>query len=203
MSPKRDISRNRANTKRKILEAYGRLVSRLGFHAVGINAVANEAGVDKVLIYRYFGGMEGLANTFAQSGEGWPTLEQLLGTNMLGAADLQADDLARRFLSNLIHELRARPVAQEILRAELFEQNEITKTLTAARERTLGALQLLEDAGHENAYVISNVLVAGIIHLLLMSKARTSFGELDLTKDETWQRIEQASLFALQKLLSE
>jgi AcrR family transcriptional regulator len=195
------MPRNRINTEQKILEAYARLVAQSGFHAVGINAVAQEAGVDKVLIYRYFGGMGGLAKTYAQSGEGWPTIEQLLGTNMLGAADLQANDLARRFLSNLIHELRARPVAQEILRAELFEQNEITKTLTAARERTLGALQLLEDAGNENAYLISNVLVAGIIHLLLLSKTRQSFGDLDLTKDETWQRIEQASLSALEKLL--
>jgi AcrR family transcriptional regulator len=201
MSPYRDMSRSRANTEEKILVAYHTLVARSGFHNVGINAVAAEAGVDKVLIYRYFGGLEGLARTFAQSGEGWPSIEQLLGTNMLGAADLPADDLARRFLSNLIHELRARPVAQEILRAELFDQNELTQTLAAARERTLGALQLLEDAGHENAYIISNVLVAGIIHLLLLSKTRRSFGDLDLTKDETWQRIEQASLAALEKLL--
>lgn len=197
------MSRNRINTEKKILEAYGNLVARVGFHAVGINAVAQEAGVDKVLIYRYFGGMEGLANAFAQSGEGWPTIEQLLGTNMLGAADLPANDLARRFLSHLIHELRARPVAQEILRSELFAQNDITETLAAARERALGALQLLEDAGHENAYILSHVLAAGIIHLLLISKARQSFGELDLTKDETWQRIEQASLLALKKLFSE
>ena len=197
------MTRNRENTERKILEAYGKLVAGSGFHNVGINAVAQEAGVDKVLIYRYFGGMDGLARAFAQSGEGWPTIEQLLGTNMLGAADLPADDLARRFLSNLIHELRARPVAQEILRWELHEQNEITETLAAARERALGVLRLLEDTGGENAYIASTVLVAGIIHLMLLSKRRGSFGDLDLSNEQTWQRIEQACLSALEKLLGD
>jgi len=42
--------RNREATRARLIESVGNLLAREGFRAVGINAVAREAGVDKVLI---------------------------------------------------------------------------------------------------------------------------------------------------------
>ncbi len=53
-------SRDKGATRQRLLEAVGTLLSRDGFGALGVNAVAREAGVDKVLIYRYYGGMADL-----------------------------------------------------------------------------------------------------------------------------------------------
>jgi hypothetical protein len=50
-------SRDRAATEERILAAVGQVLARDGFGAIGVNAIAREAGVDKVLIYRYFGGL--------------------------------------------------------------------------------------------------------------------------------------------------
>ena len=52
--------RNAAKTKEKILDAAGRILERDGFQALGINSLAAEADVGKPLIYRYFGGFEGV-----------------------------------------------------------------------------------------------------------------------------------------------
>ena len=63
------MARSRAETTEKILEALDRVLTRDGVRGVGINAVAREAGVDKVLIYRYFGGMQELLRAFAEGAD--------------------------------------------------------------------------------------------------------------------------------------
>ncbi len=45
-------TRNRGLTASKIIDAVGHVLARDGFTKIGINAIAREAGVDKVLIYR-------------------------------------------------------------------------------------------------------------------------------------------------------
>jgi len=54
------MKKDRELTEQKILDAVGRIVEREGFESVGINAVANESGLSKILIYRYFGSIEQL-----------------------------------------------------------------------------------------------------------------------------------------------
>ena len=48
--------RNRQMTMERILRAMGDTMAERGTEKAGINAVAERAGVNKVLIYRYFGG---------------------------------------------------------------------------------------------------------------------------------------------------
>ena len=53
------------------LGAVGDVLARDGFTAIGVNAIAKQAGVDKVLIYRYFGGLPELLQTWGASGRFW------------------------------------------------------------------------------------------------------------------------------------
>lgn len=62
------MGKNREHTKEKIFRAVLNILEKDGFTAVGINLIAREAGVDKVLIYRYFGGMPELLAELAVSG---------------------------------------------------------------------------------------------------------------------------------------
>ena len=55
----------------------GRLLARKGSRSLGINAIAREAQVDKVLIYRYFGGLNQLYEAFAREGRTFPSLEEM------------------------------------------------------------------------------------------------------------------------------
>jgi len=54
------VKRNRAQTEQRIAAAARALILESGFRDYGVNAVAARAGVDKVLIYRYFKGADGL-----------------------------------------------------------------------------------------------------------------------------------------------
>ena len=68
--------RDKDQTKQKILQAVGKLLATGG--GLGVNVIAREAGVDKVLIYRYFGGLPELLRAFMTSGEFWPEFEDVM-----------------------------------------------------------------------------------------------------------------------------
>jgi AcrR family transcriptional regulator len=59
-------TRNRARTEAAILAAAEMLLAERGFTAFGVNAIARAAGCDKQLIYRYFGGLDGLAEAIGR-----------------------------------------------------------------------------------------------------------------------------------------
>lgn len=52
--------KNRANTEQKLIKAVDHIVNVKGFRGLGVNKVAKQAGVSKILIYRYFGSFERL-----------------------------------------------------------------------------------------------------------------------------------------------
>lgn len=181
------MAKSRAETTDKILQALGRVLSRDGVRGVGINAVAREAGVDKVLIYRYFGGMEELLRTFAEQKEIWPSESELEGGDGDGA--LPAEVLVR-----YARALRARPNTQEILRWELLERNELTDSIAELRGQ-LGAriLARIPKDGSRDLSAIATLACAGLTYLALRARSTESAGDLPLRTDEGWQRLEEAT----------
>lgn len=53
-------------TEKRLLEAVSHIIENDGFTKIGVNRIANQAGCDKVLIYRYFGGLDGLLVEWAK-----------------------------------------------------------------------------------------------------------------------------------------
>jgi len=69
--------RSRSHTEQRFQDAVLELVAESGFAAIGVNLVAERAGADKVLIYRYFGGLDGLLERVGQSRAWLPSAEEL------------------------------------------------------------------------------------------------------------------------------
>jgi AcrR family transcriptional regulator len=187
--------RDRAATEERILEAVGRVLARDGFAALGVNAVAKQAGVDKVLIYRYFGGLPELLQTWGRSGRFWPSVADLLQREP-GLPAQPAAQRYTRFFEHFIDELRARPLTLEILAAEVNDRNELTAILEAEREqwgadagRVLGGAEF---AARPEARTTTLLMVAGVQYLLLRARKIRVFGGLDLTHDDAWAEIKQA-----------
>jgi AcrR family transcriptional regulator len=67
------MTKNRSETEKNILAAVTGIVRERGFGALGVNAVAEAAGVSKVLIYRYFGSYRGLLEDWALQRNFWFT----------------------------------------------------------------------------------------------------------------------------------
>lgn len=165
--------RERDESKQRLIDALGALLAEQGFSGLGINAIAAKAQLDKVLIYRYFGGLGGLLAVFAKQSAFWPTTRELLGRTKAKAQGL---DLAYALLAGHLRELRKRPMTQEIMRWELFAQNGLTDELARSREEQgLEILALLkselpDDAQTLDLAAIGALLHAGLSYLVLRGK---------------------------------
>lgn len=184
--------RNSQETRKKILAAVGELLARSGFREVGINAVAREAGVDKVLIYRYFGGLQSLLRAYAEEGDSWPSAEELLAA--VGGRGKRTDaEFAAAILIELGRAIRRRPITQEIMRWELLERNELTDALARYREeQAMRLVSLFRKETRADLQAIASLLGAGQTYLILRSKTADVYDGLQLNKDEEWSRIEDA-----------
>lgn len=179
---------------RLLVEAVGRVLARQGFRAVKVNVVAREAGVDKVLIYRYFGGLPGLVAAFAHSGDFWPGVEELAGGDVQAYSALPFVERLSAGVRNYLRSIRSRPLTQEILAWRFMEQNELTDALDTARGLAgHGLMRLLETRDAPASLdmpALYAVLGAAINHLAVRARTESRFTGLPLDDAATWERLE-------------
>lgn len=186
-------TRDREATAERILAAVGEVLARDGFVKLGVNAIARQAGVDKVLIYRYFGGLDELLRAWGDSGRFWPRVQELLGNDPQAFLAMPVEERFALFFERFIDALRARPLTIEIMAAEVAERNELTAILEAEREewgeeaaRTLAAR---EWATLPWLPGVTMLLVAGVQYLLVRSRKIRVFGGIDLHTDAGWEQL--------------
>ena len=198
-------SRDRAVTEERMLAAVGEVLARDGFHAVGINAIAREAGVDKVLIYRYFGGLGELLQAWGASGRFWPTVAELAGDDADALRHMPAAERYAIFFDRFIDALRARPLTVEILAAEIVERNELTAILEADRESWGEEVEALfgGEAFRRRPELRGTtlVLIAGVQYLLVRSRTIRTFGGIDLRSDAGWSALKSSLRGTAQSLM--
>ena len=184
--------KDKDSTKKKILQAVSDLLAD-GNAELGINRIAARAGVDKVLIYRYFGGLPGLLTAFARDGRVWPEFEEIMEASPYVAAMLTPREIGDRFVHGFIRELKDRPVTQEILRWELERENELTRETATVREERLREHLECHGLDEDNSAVYA-LITAGLLHLMLQAKSSGQFCGLSLRDPDTWERIERAAM---------
>jgi AcrR family transcriptional regulator len=205
-TPRAPRERSRDDTAARLLGAVGEVLARDGFGGIGINAIARQAGVDKVLIYRYFGGLPELLKAWGESGRFWPTVDELLGDDPQAFRALPEAERWTRFFEHFIDGLRARPLTLEIMAAEVLERNELTAILETEREawgeqaaRELGGPEF---AARPELQALTLMLVGGVEYLLLRSRTIRIFGGIDLRSDAGWAQLKAALRASAQRLFA-
>jgi len=192
--------RDSQKTRRAILDAAARLLARDGFQRFGVSAVAREARVDKVLIYRYFGGAEDLLRALASEGGLFPALDQLLPAELSGSPRA----LARHALLEYARWLRRHPYALALFRWELLESNHLTTALAACREdfaRSL--LARLPVKAAIDLPALAAILAAGVTLLALRTGDESTFCGVPIEHESGWRRIEDALSLLVDSVIPE
>ena len=185
--------RDREETRKEILAAMGRILARKGSRGLGINAIAREARVDKVLIYRYFGGLGELYRAFAVEGNTFPNLEELAQGRIAELPNLPPAELARTLILGFGRAIRRRPITREMMRWELQERNELTEEMSKERERqSLQWLSLAPNLQGADLAAVASILVAGQVYLTLRAKTTDYYNAIELNSENGWKRIEGA-----------
>jgi len=188
------IVKNREKTEAKLIQSVAEVLAEKGFGKLGVNAVARQAGVDKVLIYRYFGDINGLMEAYAKSSDFWPPVSELLGE---GEAfdELRELPFAKAFTEvfrRYARALRSRPLTLEIMSWETIERNALTIAFEDVREST--GQELMEFLSYSNPpqgdwQAITNLLSGGIHYLAIRGRKITTYGGMNIADEQAWDRM--------------
>ena len=153
------MARNRLKTEEKILKAVETILLNDGFPAIGINSIARQAGCDKVLIYRYFDGLDGLLQAFAEITELWWQVDEIIPESILQTEQPTLPEFLQTLLKRHAEALQAKPLTLEIMAWEMSEQNNLTVAL--ARTRAERGMELVKKI--RAFYQNPNIDIGGIL----------------------------------------
>ena len=179
------MKKDRAATEEKIYESFLSLLEEKGPQAVGINAIAKKAGVSKELIYRYFGGLQGLLLQLAKKGDFFKSMLALQDRDLETVEDL------KEFAKAGTKELRENKLTQEILRWQLLENNEATHNLFKYSNKEIGKMFAISDKDSSLNHAFQ-LMIGGYIYFTLLSKFNKKFITTDLTSPESWDNFDKA-----------
>lgn len=183
--------RDREQTEKAILDAVGRLILREGLSGVGVNALAREAEADKVLIYRYFGDLDGVYRAYAETGDFWWTLEDMLEGNDEAAS---LADAMKTGLRRHAAEMRKRPVTLAVIAAEPANRTALVVALEEVREQRSLALMRAVTARHgvpagADLLALTALLAAAIDYLIARALNIRVYGGVEIKTDNDWDRL--------------
>jgi AcrR family transcriptional regulator len=125
--------KNRHTTEQAILEAFVAILAHDGFPKANIEAIARKAGYNKALIYRYFGGLDGLIKALAQSDIFLPTPAQLFPDGLADILQQPATTRLNIALKQYARALRTRPATVQIILHALSNTESKSSLLEAIR----------------------------------------------------------------------
>ncbi|MDK3018632.1 TetR/AcrR family transcriptional regulator [Pseudodonghicola flavimaris] len=193
--------RDRKATEALIMKAVGTVLTREGFPGLTLKAVAAEAGVDKVLIYRYYGPIDALLTAYGQSVEFWPTVADVV------PPEPEAISPAARlayFLDRTTEELSRRPLTLELLAMEVGAPNPLTEALDTVREawgRDVAQHLLGGSDPDPQLNVAISLVLAGIQNLLVRGRTTGIYSGMDIGSAEGWREIRASLPWLCERLL--
>ena len=200
MGSKRNYSgtvRDKERTKGKLLTAVGEVFTKHGYNGLTIKRVIETAGVDKRLIYEYFGGFNSLVETYLRQKDYWYGFNSDIGEAIENSKPDYARKLSETILINQFDRFYNDQELQQILRWQLSENSPAIHDLRIDREKIASLLFSITDPFFEGSSVdlraVAALLVGGIYSIVLHSKTSdTPFCEIDVNTPDGMRRIKAA-----------
>ena len=181
--------RDREATERRLLDNIGKMIAEDGFEKIGINAIATQSNVSKILIYRYFGSVEGLMAAYIKQYDFWlnfpleyPNREEL-------------PLFVKRMFQGQIEQLRNNPTLKRLYRWELSCNNDMIVKLREQREKVGVNLvkKVSELTGHpqNEIAVMASLLTASITYLVMLEDFCPIYNGIPLNENSGWEQINE------------
>lgn len=181
--------KSREQTESKILEAVASIVESDGFEKLGINTIALKANVSKMLIYRYFGGLEELIARFIMQKDYWANTDTLiLNPHSVG-------DSIKSMFRNQIEQVRNDVTLRRLCRWELSCHNASIDRLRDKREENgcnlIKVVSRLTGCSNSEVASLASILSASISYLALIEDQCPTYNGIALQTDKGWEQIAQ------------
>ncbi|PRB00653.1 TetR family transcriptional regulator [Chryseobacterium sp. MYb7] len=195
--------RNTERSKKKFLDAVGKILRTKGYTALKVSSIAATAGVDKKMIYSYFGGFDGLIDEYIRLQDYWSkvTIEEVKKIKP------KLDDGGKSFMEEMLltqfDYVYTHREAQKLLLWRLSEPRKALKKLTDTQEENGEYIfkLLMDPHFKENAEEVRSVmaiLVSGLYYLNMYAAINGSiFCGIDVNSSRGRDKIKKAISFIL------
>lgn len=195
--------RNKERSKKKFLDAVGKILRTKGYTALKVNGIAEVAGVDKKMIYSYFGGIDGLIDEYIRSQDYWSkvTIEEVEKIKP------KLDDGGKSFMEEMLltqfDYVYTHKETQKLLLWRLSEPRKALRKLTDMQEENGEYIfKLLMDSHFkENAEgfrSIMAIMVSGLYYINMYAAMNGSiFCGIDVSSNKGREKIKKAVSFLL------
>ena len=186
--------KNKEETKRKLVKAVGEILKAEGYAKLGVNNIARQAGVNKKLIYRYFGTVEYLIEAYVVENDYWMTFSENLKSLVSNNTYPDTQSLITAILQNQFLYFFSEVEMQRLILWEISTESSLMKSIHSARE-TMGQqfLQMTDshfDGSKVNFRAIAALLVGGIYYTVLHSRFNGGmFADININEQDGREKI--------------
>ena len=189
--------KDKEETKFKLIKATGEIFMAKGYSGLNASKIADKAGVSKTLVYRYFGNVQELFKEYLRYKDYWISFEDHIDDLVTANRNDSGKELAKSTLENQIQYFLHNKEMQQIIRWQITEPNDISRSVADSREQMgehmFGIIDPYFKDSDVNFRALMAVSVAGIYFLVLNAKINGStFCGVDLNKDEDIKEVEKA-----------
>lgn len=185
----KEISRNRQATEQVLLDAVRELVEESGFENVGVNAVATRAGVSKILIYRYFGSLDGLIAAYIRQYDFWINFDEELPDRQ------HVGEFVKKMFRGQVALLQENYTLNRLYRWELTTDNAVIRELREKREAKgcwlVDAVSRLTGHPRKEIAVVATLINTSICYLALLAENCAEYNGIRIQEDAGWRQLEE------------
>lgn len=200
------VFKNKERSKKKFLDAVGKILKTKGVSALKVNDIAATAGLDKKLIYNYFGGTEQLIDQYISTQDFWSNVRQ-----EEDSPDIRdgGQAISKELLLSQFDYVFENKELQKIILWGLTENRKSLKKLADNREKEGEVIFKNVCDPHFGAKsgryrAITALLVSGIYYLdIYATTNNNTFCGLDLKSKEGRQKVKEAISFIIDKAYSD
>ncbi|WP_036678879.1 TetR/AcrR family transcriptional regulator [Daejeonella oryzae] len=188
--PKR--TKDKELAKLELIQAVAEIIRTKGYTGLGVNKIAQKAGLHKKLIYRYFGNVDNLIEQYIVEKDFWIIASEELSNKAAVNSESNLEDVISTILEQQFHFFYNEQEMQELILWELSGKSFLMNSISKAREELGEKFLTLTDKYFEDSDInfraLSALLTAGIYYIILHSRVSTFCG-LDIRNKEDKEEI--------------
>jgi AcrR family transcriptional regulator len=179
-------------TEDKLILSVGRILAGNGFSELTADKVAAEADVDRAVIFRRYGGLNGLVAAFGENPQFWPDVNELLAHADEPVESMTPGEVMAGFFKAYLAAILKRPQTLDILAREALERNVYSRILEQVRVRV--ALEYFEHMKQDppedvDLTALVALIASAVTSMAVRSRTGRFFGGIDLRSEKGWERI--------------
>ncbi|WP_448137742.1 TetR/AcrR family transcriptional regulator [Sphingobacterium siyangense] len=200
--------RDKERTKARMIAAVGKVIQKKGYHALNGPNIALECGLNKALIWNYFGGLDQLVEAYLTQKDFWQIGDKGVLEQMITNPGSISVSLIEELLNSQFNTFLKDKTKQKVIHWGLGEKTKALKNIADRRELLGEELFKHVDSKFENSEndlrATLAILVSSIYYLSLQAKSTGStFCGIDVNTEAGKERIQKTMHKILEQTFSD